>query len=215
MVQSLSIPPGRSPAHTGTDTVIPEPSNHAGDFALSAPCCRLCSSPLRHIFADLGMSPLSNAYLRPEQLNQMEPFYPLCVRVCAECFLVQLEQFEQPDKIFGDYAYFSSYSESWLRHAHHYCERMVDEFQLNQSSLVLEIASNDGYLLQYFKARNVPVLGIEPAQNVARAAQEKGIPTLTKFFGVETARELAGAGQQADLIVGNNVLAHVPDLLDF
>jgi SAM-dependent methyltransferase len=161
------------------------------------------------------MSPLSNAYLLPEQLNQMEPFYPLCVRVCEQCFLVQLAEFEQPEKIFGDYAYFSSYSESWLRHAREYCVRMVDEFRLNPSSLVLEIASNDGYLLQYFQARNVPVLGVEPAQNVAQAAREKGIPTLTKFFGEQTARELAVAGQQADLIVGNNVLAHVPDLLDF
>jgi 2-polyprenyl-3-methyl-5-hydroxy-6-metoxy-1,4-benzoquinol methylase len=161
------------------------------------------------------MSPLSNAYLRPELLNQMEPFYPLCVRVCGNCFLVQLEEFEQPDKIFGNYAYFSSYSESWLNHARQYCERMVDEFQLDQRSLVLEIASNDGYLLQNFRARNIPVLGIEPAQNVARAAREKGIPTLSKFFGAQTANELAGSGQQADLIVGNNVLAHVPQLLDF
>jgi 2-polyprenyl-3-methyl-5-hydroxy-6-metoxy-1,4-benzoquinol methylase len=161
------------------------------------------------------MSPLSNSYLRPNQLNQMEPFYPLCVRVCAKCFLVQLEEFERPEKIFGDYAYFSSYSESWLRHAREYCHRMVDRFQLNGSSLVVEVASNDGYLLQYFQRRGIRVLGIEPARNVALAARGKGIPTVEKFFGVQSARELAAAGQQADLIVANNVLAHVPNLRDF
>lgn len=161
------------------------------------------------------MSPLSNAFLRAGQLNQMEPFYPLCVRVCAKCFLVQLEEFERPEKIFGDYAYFSSYSESWLRHAREYCERMADRFQLNQCSLVVEVASNDGYLLQYFQRRGIPVLGIEPARNVALAAREKGVATLEKFFGAGTARELAAAGRQADLIVANNVIAHVPDVHDF
>jgi 2-polyprenyl-3-methyl-5-hydroxy-6-metoxy-1,4-benzoquinol methylase len=161
------------------------------------------------------MSPLSNSFLRPHQLNQMEPFYPLCVRVCAKCFLVQLEEFERPEKIFGDYAYFSSYSESWLRHARDYCNDMADRLRLSADSLVVEVASNDGYLLQYFQKRGIPVLGIEPARTVALAAREKGIPTLEKFFGIQTARELSADGQQADLIVANNVLAHVPNLRDF
>jgi 2-polyprenyl-3-methyl-5-hydroxy-6-metoxy-1,4-benzoquinol methylase len=161
------------------------------------------------------MSPLSNSFLRPHQLNQMEPFYPLCVRVCAKCFLVQLEEFERPEKIFGDYAYFSSYSESWLRHARDYCNLMADRLHLKENSLVVEVASNDGYLLQYFQKRGVPVLGVEPARTVALTAREKGIPTLEKFFGIQTARELSADGRQADLIVANNVLAHVPNLCDF
>ena len=182
---------------------------------MSVPKCRFCGSPLQQTFADLGMSPLSNAYLRAEQLGQMEPFYPLHARVCGQCFLVQLEQFEVPEKIFGDYAYFSSYSESWLDHARQYANRMTERFRLDGNSLVVEVASNDGYLLQYFKAAGIPVLGIEPAQNVAKTAEEKGIPTLTKFFGTRTARELQAEGRLADLMVCNNVLAHVPDLNDF
>jgi len=161
------------------------------------------------------MSPLSNAYLHHEQLQQMEPYYPLCARVCDRCFLVQLEPVACPEELFGDYAYFSSFSESWLRHARDYAGCMVERFTLSPASLVVEVASNDGYLLQYFHARGIPVLGIEPARNVAKAAENKGIPTLPKFFGTDTARELAAAGRQADLIVGNNVLAHVPDLHDF
>jgi SAM-dependent methyltransferase len=161
------------------------------------------------------MSPLSNAFLGPEQLSQMEPFYPLHARVCGQCFLVQLEQFECPENIFGDYAYFSSYSESWLNHARKYVQDMTERFQLNEQDLVVEVASNDGYLLQYFQVKGIPVLGVEPAQNVALAAEKKGIRTLTKFFGARTARELQAAGQRADLIVCNNVLAHVPDLMDF
>lgn len=182
---------------------------------MSLPSCRFCGSSLKNTFVDLGMSPLSNAYLRSEQLNQMEPFYPLHARVCDRCFLVQLEQFACPEKIFGEYAYFSSYSESWLNHAHEYAERMTELFHLDLGSLVIEVASNDGYLLQYFQAKGIPVLGVEPARNVAKAAEEKGIPTLAKFFGTQTARELEAAGQRADLIVCNNVLAHVPDLKDF
>ena len=182
---------------------------------MSVPECRFCGTPVQQTFADLGMSPLSNAYLRPEQLSQMEPFYPLRARVCGECFLVQLEQFEAPEKIFGDYAYFSSYSESWLNHARKYAEGMTERFRLNGKSLVVEVASNDGYLLQYFQAKGIPVLGVEPAQNVAQAAEKKGVRTVTKFFGVRTARELLADGLPADLIVGNNVLAHVPDLGDF
>jgi SAM-dependent methyltransferase len=182
---------------------------------MSIPECRFCGSPLHQTFVDLGVSPLSNAYLRLEQLSQMEPFYPLHARVCGQCFLVQIEQFECPENIFGDYAYFSSYSESWLDHARQYAENMTERFRLDEKSLVVEVASNDGYLLQYFQARGMQVLGIEPAQNVALAAEKKGIRTLARFFGTRVARELQAAGQEADLIVGNNVLAHVPDLRDF
>jgi 2-polyprenyl-3-methyl-5-hydroxy-6-metoxy-1,4-benzoquinol methylase len=145
----------------------------------------------------------------------MEPYYPLHAQTCSQCFLVQLEQFECPAKIFGEYAYFSSYSESWLGHAREYAERTIERFHLNSQSLVVEVASNDGYLLQYFQAKGIPVLGVEPAQNVAKAAEKKGIRTLPMFFDTGTAREMQAAGQQADLIVGNNVLAHVPDLGDF
>jgi SAM-dependent methyltransferase len=161
------------------------------------------------------MSPLSNAYLTLERLSLMEPFYPLHARVCHHCFLVQLEEFEPPEHIFKDYAYFSSYSESWLNHARLYTEQMVERFRLGGESRVVEIASNDGYLLQYFLAGGIPVLGIEPAANVAEVAEEKGIPTVTKFFGLETARELVAQGMSADLALGNNVLAHVPKLNDF
>jgi SAM-dependent methyltransferase len=164
---------------------------------------------------DLGMSPLCESYLRREQLNQMEPFYPLHVFVCEKCFLVQLEEFVSPDNIFTEYAYFSSYSESWLDHCRRYTEQMLDRCRLNEKSLVVELASNDGYLLQYFVQKNIPVLGIEPAVNVAKAAEEKKVPTLVKFFGRQLAAELASEGKQADLLVGNNVLAQVPDLRDF
>ena len=174
--------------------------------------CRFCHAPLEHLFADLGMSPLSNSYLRAEELSRMERFYPLAAYVCARCFLVQLPEFESPEAIFGDYAYFSSYSESWLAHAKAYCEAMRSRLALDERSLVIEIASNDGYLLQYFREAGVPVLGIEPAANVAAVAREKGIETLVQFFGVETARALP---RKADLLLGNNVLAHVPDLNDF
>lgn len=177
--------------------------------------CRFCETPLRHTFADLGMSPLANSYLKPAQLQQMEPFYPLHVYVCKVCYLVQLPVFESPEEIFSDYAYFSSYSESWLKHAKTYTDLMVGRFGFNSHSQVIEIASNDGYLLQYFKERGIPVLGIEPAKNVAKAAQIKGIPTIDKFFGVQTAQELAAEGKYADLLLGNNVLAHVPDTNDF
>ncbi len=161
------------------------------------------------------MSPVSNAFLAPGQLNAMEPFYPLHARVCGECFLVQLQEFQSPQQIFQDYAYFSSYSDSWLAHARAYAEQMVQRFGLGAASQVVEIASNDGYLLQYFKERGIPVLGIEPAANVARAAEAKGVPTVVKFFGRQTAQALAADGRRADLLVGNNVLAHVPDLNDF
>ena len=177
--------------------------------------CRFCSNLLKHTFVDLGMSPLSNAYLKLDTINKAEKFYPLHTYVCDNCFLVQLEEFETPDHIFSDYAYFSSYSETWLRHAENYTELMIKRFGLNANSQVIEIASNDGYLLQYFQKQNIPVLGIEPAANVAKVAEEKGIPSLVKFFGVSTAKELVAQGKQADLLLGNNVLAHVPDLNDF
>jgi len=174
--------------------------------------CRFCAAPLELSFADLGMSPPSNSYLEAEDLNRMERFYPLHAWVCTKCFLVQLEEFETPEQIFSDYAYFSSYSESWLAHARAYVEKVSRRFGLGRSSFAVEIASNDGYLLQYFVERGVPVLGIEPAANVAAVAEKKGVPTLVKFFGTATAKEL---GRQADLVLGNNVLAHVPDLNDF
>jgi len=180
---------------------------------MSTPC-RFCASPLEAVFADLGMSPLANSYLTPEQANRMEPFYPLRALVCARCFLVQLEEYESPSHIFSDYAYFSSYSSSWLEHSRRYVEAMVERFGFDGDSHVVEIASNDGYLLQYFAERGIPVLGIEPAANVAEVAVAKGLPTLVEFFGVETAQRLAPE-RGADLLLGNNVLAHVPDINDF
>ena len=178
------------------------------------PPCRFCRAPLQHTFVDLGMSPLCQRHVRPAELNQMEPFYPLHVRVCDRCFLVQLEEYVSPKEIFNDYAYFSSYSDTMLAHAEAYCKAMRERLGLGEGSLVVELASNDGYLLQFFKQLGVGVLGIEPAANVAEAAVAKGIPTVTEFFGVGLAQTLAPKGK-ADLIVGNNVLAHVPDINDF
>lgn len=180
-----------------------------------SPPCRFCNHPLSHVFTDLGMSPLSNAYLPESALLKMEPFYPLRVFVCEKCFLVQLPEFESPENIFSDYAYFSSVSDSWLKHCRAYAHAMIPRFALGPKSLVMEVASNDGYLLQFFKQRGVPVLGVEPAANIARAAEAAGIPTVVKFFSTATARALAAEGRQADLLVGNNVLAHVPNLNDF
>jgi len=177
--------------------------------------CRFCGETLKCTFVDLGMSPLANSYLDTDQLQRMEPFYPLHVYVCHQCFLVQLEEFESPCHLFSDYAYFSSYSQSWLDHAESYVNEMVDRFGYGSHSHVVEVASNDGYLLQFFQEKGVAVLGIEPARNVAEVAITKGIQTLAKFFGVETAKELASQNKYADLLLGNNVLAHVPDLNDF
>jgi SAM-dependent methyltransferase len=179
------------------------------------PICRFCKTPLEQIFVNLGMSPLCESFLPEDQLNQMEPFYPLQAYVCGKCFLVQLEEYVAPENIFRDYAYFSSYSDSWLAHARAYTEKMIDRFKLGASNLVVELASNDGYLLQYFVAREIPVLGVEPAQNVADVAICKGVPTMVKFFGTASAREMVRDGQMADLVIGNNVLAQVPDLNDF
>lgn len=177
--------------------------------------CRFCKTDLKHTFVNLGMSPLSNSYLKSEQLNQSEKFYPLHTYVCSKCLLVQLEEFESPDHIFSDYAYFSSYSDTWLNHAREYTNLMIERFKFSSSSQVIEIASNDGYLLQFFQEQQIPVLGVEPAANVAEVAKSKNIPTLVKFFGVATAKELAEQNNKADLLLGNNVLAHVPDINDF
>jgi C-methyltransferase C-terminal domain/Putative zinc binding domain/Methyltransferase domain len=179
------------------------------------PTCRLCSATLSRTFVDLGMSPLANSYRKPEQMNSMETFFPLHVWICDSCLLVQVQQFESPEHIFGDYAYFSSYSDTWLRHIEAYSDAVVGRFGINGATTVIEIASNDGYLLQYFKKRGIPVLGVEPAENVAQVARERGIPTISKFFGVETARDLVKSGKRAGLLVANNVLPHVPDLNDF
>jgi hypothetical protein len=181
----------------------------------AAASCRFCGAALRRTFVDLGMSPLCETYPSREQLRQGEMYYPLHVYVCEGCFLVQLEEFETTENIFGDYPYFSSYSDSWLKHAEDYCDKMIARFGLGPQSFVAEVASNDGYLLQYFVSKAVPVLGIEPARNVARVAVEKGVPTLAEFFGESVARRLSSEGRCADLVLGNNVLAQVPDLNDF
>jgi 2-polyprenyl-3-methyl-5-hydroxy-6-metoxy-1,4-benzoquinol methylase len=170
---------------------------------------------LIHTFVDLGLSPMANRYLAVADLAEPEPLYPLHAFVCHRCFLVQLEEFQRPAEIFSDYAYFSSYSDSWVEHARNYAEMVVKRFTLGRTTQVLEIASNDGYLIQHFVARGVPSVGIEPARNLAKVAIERGIPTLVAFFGETTARRLRETGFGADLLVGNNVLAHVPDLNDF
>ncbi len=177
--------------------------------------CRLCQSRLSHTFVDLGMSPLCESFLGAEELDRMEPYYPLRVLVCPECFLVQLKEYVAPEHIFSTYAYFSSFSTSWVAHAKAYCDMIEQRLGLGAQSLVVELASNDGYLLQHFLPKGVPVLGIEPAGNVAAAALEKAVPTTVDFFGVRLARAMAAEGRLADLIVGNNVLAQVPDLNDF
>ncbi len=179
------------------------------------PKCRFCNEPLRHTFVDLGMSPLCESYIGPEQLNQSEAFYPLHVYLCSECFLVQLDEYVTPSDIFAEYAYFSSYSDSWVQHAKRYTDMMIDRFDINSNSQVMEIASNDGYLLQHFVNRGIPVLGVEPAANVAKVAIEKGISTTVKFLGEKSAEEISTEFGQADLLIGNNVFAHVPKLNDF
>ena len=177
--------------------------------------CRFCGSLLKDTFVDLGVSPLANSYLKQENLAEAETFYPLCARVCRECFLVQLPEVATPDAIFSDYAYFSSYSDYWLAHAKAYTEMMLKRFNLGVNNYVVEIASNDGYLLQYFKQQGIPILGIEPAFNVAQVAISAGIPTVTRFFCVATAKQLVAEKGSADLLIANNVLAHVPDINDF
>lgn len=177
--------------------------------------CRFCGSDLHRTFVDLGLSPLCETYPAPAELNRGETYYPLHVLVCEKCWLVQLGEYESRENIFSDYPYFSSFSDSWLKHCDKYCEAMKSRLGLGQNSFVVEVASNDGYLLQYFVKRDVPVLGIEPAANVAKVAVEKGVPTLVRFFGTQLANELTAEGRNADLILGNNVLAQVPDLNDF
>lgn len=186
---------------------------------MGGPKCRFSGKPLRHTFVDLGMSPIANANLRAEDLGKPEKFYPLHVRVAEDSFLVQLEEFEgaTAEEIFNpDYVYFSSYTDSWLQHAKRYCEMMIQRFGFGPRHQVIEVASNDGYLLQWFKERGLPVLGIEPTRGTAEAARKNhGIESVTVFLGVETAKQIVAQGHQADLLIGNNVLAHVPDINDF
>ncbi len=178
--------------------------------------CRFCKTELRHVFIDLFNSPASNSFLTKEALNEPETFFPLKVYTCHKCFLVQVDEYQKSDAIFNsDYVYFSSYSTSWLAHAKRYTEMMTARFGFNEQSLVVELASNDGYLLQYFKEKNIPVLGVEPTANTAKVAESKGIESVVDFFGVRLAKKLAEQGRKADLLLGNNVLAHVPDILDF
>jgi SAM-dependent methyltransferase len=209
----VSVPPRPSTTRSGFNASSGE-SEAAGDGATGGPC-RFCGADLRHTFVDLGMSPLCESYVEAGRVNAMEAFYPLRVYVCEQCFLVQLQEYVTPEDIFTEYAYFSSYSDSWLAHCRDYVERISERLQLSSDSLAVELASNDGYLLQWFVPKGIPVLGIEPALNVAKVAEEKGVPTLTEFFGAELASKLVGEGTMADLIIGNNVLAQVPDLNSF
>ncbi len=202
-------------ALSDTETSATEPDRSVPRDAPALATCRLCGAELRHTFVDLGMSPLCESYVPADRAGAMEPFYPLHAKVCQGCLLVQLETFVSPDSIFTEYAYFSSYSDSWLEHAARYVDMAVERFGLDHGSLVIELASNDGYLLQHVVKRGVPALGIEPAANVAAVAREKGIETIVEFFGLELAERLVAEGQTADLLVANNVMAHVPDLNDF
>lgn len=178
--------------------------------------CRFCKAELKHVFIDLFNSPASNSFLINEELNEPEIFYPLKVYTCSNCFLVQIDEYKKSDAIFNNqYVYYSSYSTSWLEHAKQYVELMTNRFSLNENSQVIELASNDGYLLQFFKQKNIPVLGIEPTANTAQIAEEKGIKTIVEFFGADLAAKLDVQNTQADLLLGNNVLAHVPDIVDF
>ena len=179
-----------------------------------ADSCRFCGGAL-HDFVDLGMSPLCESFLAADQIDAMEPFYPLKVMVCGACFLAQVKEYVAPEHIFREYAYFSSYSEAWLGHARRYVDMAIERFKLSRDGRVVELASNDGYLLQFFVKQGYPVLGIDPAENVAKAAETRGVPTLARFFNKDTARQLVDRGMLADLIIGNNVLAQVPDLNDF
>jgi hypothetical protein len=182
---------------------------------LRLPHCRLCNASLTTTFVNLGMSPLCESYVTADQIDQMEPYYPLHVRVCDRCFLVQLQEYVKPEHIFAEYAYFSSYSTFWVEHARQFCEMITARLSLSSKSRVFEIASNDGYLLQHFLPLGIPVTGIEPAANVAEVARKKNIPTMIEFFGSKLAHRLKSEGKSADLIIGNNVLAQIPDLNDF
>ncbi len=181
----------------------------------ASPVCRLCAGTDLHTLVDLGSSPLCESFLSAEQLDQVEPFYPLHVRICADCLLAQLEAYVPGSEIFREYAYFSSYSDSWVAHAERYVEQITERLGLSSDSLVVELASNDGYLLQHFVRRRIPALGIDPAANVAEAAQERGVETIVDFFDTRLARQLVADGRRADLVAANNVLAQVPELNDF
>ena len=177
--------------------------------------CRFCESSLTNIFLDLGMSPMANSFLKSTELDTKEPHYPLCSYVCSNCFLVQLDEFEKPQEIFSNYAYFSSFSTTWLDHVEEFVNQLINQFKIDKEKHVIEIASNDGYLLQHFKKKDIPILGVEPAKNIASDAESKGIPTINKFFGVDTAQELVQNGQKADFLIAFNVMPHVPNLNDF
>jgi SAM-dependent methyltransferase len=194
-----------------------ETETRVATFAAEAvpAACRFCGADLRHTFVDLGMSPLCESYVPADRVNAMEPFYPLHAKICERCLLVQLEEFVTADHIFSEYAYFSSYSDSWVAHARAYVELAIERFGLGPDSLVMEVASNDGYLLRHVVERGIPALGIEPAANVAEVARELGIETIVRFFGREMAADLVAEGRRADLLAANNVMAHVPDLNDF
>src|SRR5262249_31440262 len=201
----------------GTQTMPAATIAHSSAVTLNAAHgrCRICSRPFATTFVDLGMSPLCESFRTADEINAMEPYYPLHALVCDGCFLVQLQEYVQPENIFTEYAYFSSYSTSWVDHARRYCEMIKARLGLGANSQVYEIASNDGYLLQPFLPLGIPIIGIEPAANVAEAARQKNIPTLVQFFGLKLAQQLVSEGRRADLIIGNNVLAQVPDLNDF
>jgi SAM-dependent methyltransferase len=196
-------------------SIVAEPAADTGRRSSGKHCCRLCGSTVEQTFADLGMSPLCESFVPPERVDFAEAFFPLHALVCPKCYLVQLNEYVSPKSIFEEYAYFSSYSTSWVAHAKAYCEAIAPRLALDGSSLVVELASNDGYLLQHFAPLGVPVLGVEPAANVAKVAVDKGVPTVVDFFGTRLARDLLDQGKAADLIIGNNVLAQVPDLNDF
>jgi hypothetical protein len=197
------------------DTTYSEPARTESPAAEERAACRFCGAPLELTVVDLGMSPLCESFLRADQTRQMEPFFPLRVFACERCYLVQLEAFVRPDEIFTEYAYFSAYSTAWVEHARQYVEMISKRLSLGSDDLVVELASNDGYLLQHFVGTGIQILGIDPAANVAEAAEARGVPTLVEFFGRELAQRLADEGKRASLILGNNVLAQVPDLNDF
>lgn len=199
------------------DHRAPEPDAEPGSPAVAArsPRCRFCDAELATTFVDLGLSPLAQSHIEPERLNEPEAFWPLHVRICDECLLVQLEEYVSPGAIFSEYAYFSSYADSWVEHARRYADSMIERFGIDHTDLVVELASNDGYLLQHFVHHGIPVHGIDPAANVAAVARERGVPTTVAFFGEETARAFAETHGQPRLLLGNNVLAHVPDINDF
>jgi len=209
------LKPSYAPDEDCKQTMTTMTALQGTDIQITTKLCRFCGAGLYRTFVDLGMSPLCETYPSTAELNHGEVYYPLHVYICEQCWLVQLEEYESAENIFSDYAYFASFSDSWLKHCEKYCNEMQARFCLGAKSFVAEVASNDGYLLQYFVRQGVPVLGIEPAANVAKAAIEKGVPTLVRFFGAELAKELAAEGRTADLVIGNNVLAQVPDLNDF